>query len=382
MPIGPTTVAVNAMFLDPGVSGGVETYVRALVPEMTRQSASIRFVVCTTGRGAAALRADPAFAGIDVVRLPAEDGQRLRRGRAEQLALPRTARKHGADLIWSPASTAPLWADGLRTVITLHDVTMFEHDTFGFVTTQAMRFTMLGPARRADALISGSAAARDQSCRVFSLDPARFTVVHHGAGRPGGSSAAEEDVRAAYDLGDARVVLCVSAKRPHKNQELLVRALPHLPADVVVVLAGHPEPYDLELRALATAEGVADRVRFVDYVPDDDLEGLFALADVAAFPSLAEGFGLPVIEAMARGVPVVASDIPVFREIAGDLARFFDPHDPRAAATVIAAALDVGDDVRASSRTHAGGYTWEAAATGTLAVFDRVLGGRSGEATR
>jgi len=376
MSIRPATVAVNAMFLDPGVSGGVETYVRALVPEMHRQAPRIRFVVCTTGRGAAALRADPAFAGIDVAQLPAEEGQRLRRGRAEQLTLPRVARRRGADLLWSPASTAPLRAPGMRTVITMHDATMFEHATFGRVTTQAMRFTMLGPARRADGLIVGSAAARDQICRALGLDPARFTVVHHGAGRPGPVAAPEPGVRATYGLRDARVILCVAAKRPHKNQELLIRALHGVPDDVVLVLAGHPEPYDAELRTLAAAEGVAGRVRFADYVPDDELEGLFALADVAAFPSLAEGFGLPIAEAMARGLPVVAADTPVFREVGKGAARYVDPRDPVAAAAALTAALDAGPDVRAASRTQGGAFTWEASAAGTLAVFERVLGDR------
>ena len=375
MAIEATTVAVNAMFLDPGVSGGVETYVRAMVPEMQRQAPQVRFVVCTTGRGAASLKADPAFGPVEVIALRSEEGQRLRRGRAEQLALPRVARRHGARLLWSPASTSPLWP-GMPTVITLHDATMFEHATFGLVTTQAMRLTMQGPARRADALIVGSAAARDQICRVMGLDPARFTVVHHGAGRPDGDPAPAALVRDRYDLQGARVILCVAAKRPHKNQELLVRALGALPDDVVLVLAGHPEPYDEELRALAGTEGVAGRVRFADYVPDEDLEGLLALADVAAFPSLAEGFGLPVAEAMGRGLPVVASDIPVFHEVGGDAATYTDPHDPAAAAAALASALEAGPERRQASRAQAARFTWPAAAGGTLAVFDRVLRAR------
>lgn len=102
MAIEATTVAVNAMFLDPGVSGGVETYVRAMVPEMQRQAPQARFVVCTTGRGAALLKADPAFGPVEVVALRSEEGQRLRRGRAEQLALPRVARRHGAGCCGAP----------------------------------------------------------------------------------------------------------------------------------------------------------------------------------------------------------------------------------------------------------------------------------------
>ncbi len=121
------------------------------------------------------------------------------------------------------------------------------------------------------------------------------------------------------------MVLSLGAKRPHKNQALLVRALPHLPEDVRIVLAGHAEPYEATVRGLAMELGVADRVVFTEWVDDRALEGLWSVASVAAFPTLAEGFGLPLLEAMARGVPVAASDIPVFRETAGTWPRYFNP---------------------------------------------------------
>ena len=128
------------------------------------------------------------------------------------------------------------------------------------------------------------------------------------------------------------------AKRPHKNQEVLIRALPELP-EVVLVLAGHAEPYEQDLRRLAAATGVADRVRFVGYVPDDVLEALWELCACAAIPTLGEGFGLPLVEAMDRGVAIAASDIPVLREVGGDVPHWFDPHNPSAAAHALAAAM-------------------------------------------
>ena len=96
-------------------------------------------------------------------------------------------------------------------------------------------------------------------------------------------------MRERLGLGDRRVVLCVAAKRPHKNQELLVRAAERLPADVVIVLAGHPEPYDRELRSLAATLGVAEKVIFADYVPPNDLEALWDMAACAAFPDARRG---------------------------------------------------------------------------------------------
>jgi glycosyltransferase involved in cell wall biosynthesis len=167
-------------------------------------------------------------------------------------------------------------------------------------------------------------------------------------------------------------VLCVGAKRPHKNQELLVRAVPSLPEDAVVALVGHPETYDAELRSLAGELGVTERIRFIDFVPDAELEALWRLAACVAFPTLGEGFGLPVLEAMTRGVPVACSDIPVLREVGDDVPFYFDPRDPKSAATAIATAMDGGDRVQAG-RERAAGFSWEKAALGTFDAYERAV---------
>jgi glycosyltransferase involved in cell wall biosynthesis len=367
---------LNALFLAPGASGGPETYLRGLAPALADARPNARFTVVTTRSGAEALRSDGWAGRFDIQGLPCEDAQRLRRQLAEQVALPALARRRKADLIHSLASVAPIRTPGVRHVITLHDVTFFRFETFNPVTTWGMRQVVSRAARHADGLITASAAARDDICQVLSLDPARFTLVPHGAERPKEVEATpEDDVRRRYRLEAARVVLCVGSKRPHKNQEVLVRAAQHLDPDVVIVLAGHPEPYDAELRNLATTLGVQARLRFADYVPDADLEALRRMAGCAALPTLAEGFGIPLIEAMARGLSVAASDIPVLREVGGELPFWFDPHDPGSAAAAIRAALD--DSERGSAGPEwAARYTWRAAAEGTWDAYERVLSRR------
>jgi glycosyltransferase involved in cell wall biosynthesis len=307
--------------------------------------------------------------------LPCEEGQRGRRQLAEQVLLPAFARRLGADLLHSLASTGPIRTPGLAHVVTVHDVTFLRMRTFGRVTTWGMGQVIARASRDADALISGTADARDTVCAELGLPSDAFTVVHHGVdGTAAAGSTPPADVRARYGLGDRRVVLCVAAKRPHKNQELLVRAARMLPGDVATVLAGHPEPYDAELRALAGELGVADRVVFADWVPAEDLEGLWGLAGCAAFPTRAEGFGIPLIEALRRGVPVAASQIPVFAEVAGDLPRWFDPDDPAGAAAAIVAALEEPGDVATAGPAWAARFTWDAAARGTWAAYERALG--------
>ena len=253
----------------------------------------------------------------------------MRRLWAERALLPRLARVERAQLVHSLANFAPLLA-GTCSVLTLHDLTFMRRRTFGLSTTVGMSLFAWLSAHRVDALIAPTAAARAEILALTRVAPGRVSVVPNGCDRPAVPATPPSELRARYDLNGARVVLCVAAKRPHKNQELLLRALGGLPADVAVVLAGHPVIRPAPARAGARARARA-RVHFVDYVPDADLEGLWALADCAAMPTLAEGFGLPLVEALAHGVPIAASDLPVLHEIGGRCRAGSIPMTPRRA---------------------------------------------------
>jgi glycosyltransferase involved in cell wall biosynthesis len=376
MATGPR-ILLNALFLDPGVSGGVETYLYHLAPALRRHRPDAALMVATTHRGARALRERGwPHEGIAVREFRCDEGQRARRQLAEQLALPLAAGRTGADLVHSLASVAPIVVRGAAHVITLHDVNFMHHRTFNPVTTWGMSQVIPRAGRRADELIAVTAAARDDICATLGLAPDRFTVIHHGMdhatpARPTGEAV----LRARFGLGDDRIVLCVSAKRPHKNQEVLIRALALLEPGMRLVLAGHAEPYEQTLRAITGELGLSERVVFADWVDDADLEGLWAMAAVAAVPSLAEGFGLPLLEALAHGVPVVASDLPVLREIGADSPRFFDPRDPEAAADAIRDVLAAPPDAE-RERGWARRFSWEAAAEATWEVYKRALRAR------
>jgi glycosyltransferase involved in cell wall biosynthesis len=368
----PLHVGFNALFLDPGISGGPETYLRGLVPALASEFPTLELSVVTTRRGAAALREDGWTDFARVIALPCDEGERLKRLAAEQLALGTVALRRRFDLLHSLASTGPA-RPTVRAVVTLHDVTFFRIRTFGAATTLAMKFAVAGAARSASALISGSAAARDDACDVLGLDPARFTVVHHGAGRlPDTPPADLDDVRARFGLTGRRVVLSVGAIRPHKNQRLLVEALTQLPDDVTLVLAGHPELGADSLGDRARALGVEDRVRITGYLGDDELEALWRLADCFAFPTRSEGFGLPLLEAMQRGVPVACSDIAVLREVGGDVAHHFDPDDPASTAAAVTAAMtDPAAVTRGPERAER--FSWATSACGTYEAYERAL---------
>jgi glycosyltransferase involved in cell wall biosynthesis len=369
------SVALNAMFLAPGDSGGPETYLRQLARALAAEYPGLRVTLLTTRSGARALAADGFGEFVWLRSLPAEEYRRLRRQFAEQLLVQVHAHRSGADLLHNIAGTGPICSPRLRSVATLHDVTFLHTPTFGRVTTWGMTHVISRVARDADALITGSRAARDDICATLGIDPGRFTVVPHGVEDvPRTQPAPEATVRERLGLPDGRIVLCVAAVRPHKNQELLISALPQLPGDVTLVLAGRHEPYAERLRELAAAAGVEGRMRLTEYVSDAELERLWEMAGCAAFPTRAEGFGLPVLEAMARAVPVACSDIPVLREVGGDVPFYFDPADPGGAAVAIRSALDDGARGR-MGRDRAAGFSWADAARGTMEAYERALAG-------
>jgi glycosyltransferase involved in cell wall biosynthesis len=370
----PRHVAINALFFEPDRSAGTETYLRGLVPAIAAEFPSTRLHVVTTRKGAAALVEAGWTDFCSLVQLPCDEGQRLRRLHAEQLRLPVLARRRGWEIVHSLASVAPA-VPGTRSVVTVHDVNFFHWRTFPLATTLAMRVLVARAVRRADGLLAVSAAARDDIARTLDVPQERFAVVPNGAGRPPEvEPLPPAEVRRRRGLSEGtRVVLCVAAMRPHKNQALLVRALPSLPDDVVLVLCGHPEPYVHDLAALAEDMGVTDRLRIAGYVGDDELEALWRAAGCAAFPTRGEGFGLPIVEALQRGVPVACSDIQVLREVGGELPRYFDPDDPAGAARAILAALDEPFDA-AGAAAQAARFSWEEAARGTYAAYERAMG--------
>ena len=159
----------------------------------------------------------------------------------------------------------------------------------------------------------------------------------------------------------------------------MVRAVPSLPPDVVVVLPGAATAYEDELRRIAEELGVSDRVIFPPWLSDEDLDQLYARAAVCVFPSLYEGFGLPVLEAMERGVPVACSDRAALPEVAGDAAMMFDPD--RQGTVDAALGTVLGDPaVRArlvdAGRQRAATFTWERTAQATVESYRRALDGR------
>jgi glycosyltransferase involved in cell wall biosynthesis len=241
-----------------------------------------------------------------------------------------------------------------------------------------MRVLVPQAARRSHRVIADSRSTRDDLVEMLGVQAERIDVVPLGLGGVKREAPLpERETRARFELGERRVVLSLSAKRPHKNLLALIGALALIPAEhrPLLVLPGYPTWHEAELRARAEADGVAGDVRFLGWLSGEDLEGLWALAQAFVFPSLYEGFGLPVLEAMARGVPVACSNTSSLPEVAGDAALLFDQQDESAIAMSLERLLDdraLREQLQARGLSRVAEFTWERTARLTLESYRRV----------
>jgi len=282
----------------------------------------------------------------------------------EQLALPVRARRAGARLILNPANLAPLRFDG--NVVVIHDAVALTHPEWFSGPYAAWHRRMLpAVARRARLVLTVSAFSRDEIAATTGVDAAGIVVVPGGVDERFSPDADAAGARAALGL-DRPYALTVAGEGARKNQAVLgatARALAE--HGIELVAAG-------SRRAHHGPAGDPAGIRRLGYVPDALLPGLYAGARAFVLPSLHEGFGLPCLEAMASGVPVVASDRGALPETCGGAALLVEPRRPDLIAeAVLTACLDEGEAarLRAAGRARAARFSWDATARAVDAVL-------------
>jgi glycosyltransferase involved in cell wall biosynthesis len=373
-------VGLNLIFLVPGETGGMEVAARELITAMLAAApAGMRFTAFVN-REAAAAGGGPWGELLPAVTVPVSARKRVQWVLGEQALLPAAGARAGVRLMHSMASTAPVWGR-FRRVVTVHDLIYARFpEAHAGIREKGMRVLVPLAARRSDRVIVDSQSTRRDLIELVGVASERIDVVPLGLGAVRRQAPMpEHEVRARLALGGRRVLLSLSAKRPHKNLLALIGALAQMPAEdrPVLVLPGYATPHEAELRARARALGLADSVRFPSWVSAAELEGLWAIASAFVFPSLYEGFGLPVLEAMARGVPVACSNASSLPEVAGDAALLFDPREERAIAEALLRLLGDGalrERLRSLGNAQAARFTWEQTARLTLESYARVLG--------
>lgn len=235
--------------------------------------------------------------------------------------------------------------------------------------------------RRADHVLADSQATKDDLVALYAVDADKVTVLYGGVDsrfQPA-SEVAQRRVRAKYQIGDGPYILTVGTVQPRKNYARLIEALAQLRTstqDIDLVIAGGKGWLEDPIYATIQRLNMQERVHMIGFVDDADLPALYSAAHCFAFPSLYEGFGLPVLESMACDTPVVTSALSSLPEVAGDAALLVDPYDTAA----IADALDqlVNDDALrarliAAGRQQIGHFTWTKAATQLLAIYQQML---------
>jgi glycosyltransferase involved in cell wall biosynthesis len=252
-----------------------------------------------------------------------------------------------------------------RAVSTFHDLFVMT----GEYSTPEFRSRFSEQARqaaeRSDLIITVSQFTADQAAALLNVERSRLRVVHHGVDWPTATAAVPRE----------NIVLNVGAIQERKNTSRLVEAFERMPRDWRLVLAGSSGFGAARILERIRGSGARDRIDVTGYLTEEDLERLYARASIFAFPSLDEGFGMPVLEAMARGVPVIASNRSALPEVAGDAALLIDPIDTQALGTAMQRLIDPHerDALTQKGLLRAAEFTWNSTAEKTWAVYRELV---------
>jgi glycosyltransferase involved in cell wall biosynthesis len=296
------------------------------------------------------------------------------------LPLELIARRPTPSLLHSLDHVAPAWGPW-RSVVTLHDLAFLLHPETHTPASRAYYAATGESARRAERVIAVSQRTASDAVRLLGLDPARVRVVHEAAAPVFEPRRREELKRVAEQFQlhlDRPYVLFVGTLEPRKNVPLLLEAFAILRKDVdaQLLLVGARGWLDDAIFEAHARSGVGDAARFLGAVGMDDLAVLYSHAGVFALPSMYEGFGLPVLEAMACGAPVVCSNAGPLPEVAGDAAVLLPPQNPSAWARAMQQVLTEpwrAADLRTAGFARASQFSWVRAAQATHEVYREAL---------
>jgi glycosyltransferase involved in cell wall biosynthesis len=368
-------IGLNLLFLVPGVVGGTETYAVSLLRSLAALDRANRYTVFVNAESGDSewVRQE----NFTTVVCGVQARSRARRYAYEQTVLPRLALRYGVDVLHSLGYVSPL---RLRcaSVVTVHDLN-YEAipDSFTPLRRAVLQFFVPRGARRAETVLTLSEASRRRIVARLGVPESRVVVTPCAADRRPTSGDTDFAVLGARLGIDRPYVLALSSGSPHKNLARLLRAFARLTTDrLQLVIAGHEPTRGESLRALADELRLGSSVRFTGYLSDHDLSLVRRHARVFVFPSLYEGFGIPVLEAMEAGVPVVASNVASLPEVVGDAGRLVDPRsvdDIAAGLREVVADEGLRQDLVQRGYQQLRRFSWESTARRTLEVYERAF---------
>lgn len=374
-------IAVNALFLRAGRVGGSEIALRGLVRALARLRRDDRIRVYLPAPEVGRLRFG---AGVEEVGAPVPTRPRALRILGEQTWLPARLAKDRMDVLWNAGFTAPVGAR-IPQVTSVFDTQHLRHPEY-FRPTHRLAWRVLVDVAiaRSRRVACPSAATRADLAALRPRHASKYRHVPLGVEDDWlEDSRADEaaDWRGRFGLPD-RFAVCVGTTHPHKGHATLLRAWRGLldagTSPPPLVLTGVTGFADAAVRELAHRLELGALVRHLGWIARDDLRGLLGSADVALVPSRFEGFGLPLLEAMALGTPTVASDLPVFREVGEELVTWVPTDDEGAWVGAIRTALAMPAEERHDraerTRRAASAWTWDRGATMLAALLDEAVG--------
>lgn len=376
-PNRPLRVGLNFVFLQTA-SGGAGRYARELPGALLAVEPDTEIHVFVSRDAPPDLYDEPWAPHVRWVRCPVSARAERAHVLFELAALPLLAAARRLEILHSLANMGPAITPRLASVISLLDVIWMRppEDWGGTVEGQrSLRRLVAHDMRHANRVFAISEAGAREIERSLNVAPERIHVTPLGVRPPTATPAGEEQARAELALGSSRVVLCVAQKHPYKNLHRLIRALPDID-DAILVLPGFQTPHEQELWQLARELGVAERLRMPGWLSDATLAALYKLSSAFVLPSLVEGFGLPVLEAMLREVPVACSNASSLPEVAGDAALLFDPERQEEVTGAIRRLLDDPELARrlvARGRQRAATFTWQQTGAASLDGYRRAL---------
>jgi glycosyltransferase involved in cell wall biosynthesis len=382
---GGLRIGVNALFLLPGGVGGTEIYLRNLLAALSEIDSQNRYSIFVNVETAAARQPlSPEAANFEQVTCPMRARNRTVRLLWEQAVLPFQMAAKRLDVLFSPGFTSPLLTLACPKVTVIHDLQhVRQPHNFGSVERAAWRASVWTSAHFSKRVVTVSESSRRDVLDVYGIDAARVVAIPHGVERAFFELREDDSRIAASDASAVRRIsepylLSVSTLHPHKNWGRWLEAYAKLAADGFphhLVIAGLHGKYSAELSRLIAAKNLDQRVHMTGWLERPALLSLFRFAEALVFPSTFEGFGMPVLEAMAAGVPVACSDIPPLREAAGEAAVFFDAQSEysifRAVRTLLCDA-NLRYRLIERGRLRAAAFTWPRAAEQTLSVLQEA----------
>lgn len=303
----------------------------------------------------------------------------------EQVFLPGIFKKEKLDLLHVPHFNVPFLYDG-KFIATIHDVLWHEVRGVGVTTLPAplylikhlgYRLVINGAIRRAAKIITPTNTIKKNLTERFGIPAEKIVVTYEGIPARFHISIYEsKKILEKYKIRKP-YLLYVGSLYPHKNVEFVVRALKLVKDDVNLVIVSSRNVFAERFMRFVRKEGVEELVKFLGYVPDEELAVLYKNSEAFVFPTLSEGFGLPGLEAMTAGTPVLCSDILVLREVYGDAALYFNPRDANDIANKIK--LILADKKLRAELIFKGAkqvkkYSWRKMAEGTLQVYNEATG--------